>query len=194
MGMDGIELTYYVCFFLGFGFAVVSGLLSGVFSGAHLHADVGGGHVDHPGAGGHAAHDGTVHFSPLSPVVLSTFVASFGGTGLLFKKSLLWPAAIHIPVAAVSGFVVAALVFLLFYKIFESTQSSSEARAGDMIGREAEVTVPIPHVGLGEIAYTTGETRYTNPARTADGKELPARTRVKIVDLVGGTYVVQKIQ
>ena len=63
-----------------------------------------------------------------------------------------------------------------------------------MIGQEAEVTVPIPHVGLGEIAYTIGETRYTNPAKTADAKELPANARVKIIDLVGGTYIVQKIQ
>ena len=55
MGMHGIELIYWVCFFLGFGFAVVSGLLAGVFSGGHVgvgHGDLGhGGHGD--GAAGH---------------------------------------------------------------------------------------------------------------------------------------------
>src|ERR1043166_7681617 len=159
MGMDGIDLTYYVCFFLGFGFAVVSALLSGVLSGTHLHLDAGGGHIDHPGAAGDGGHDGTVHFSPFSPVVLAMFIASFGGAGLLFKKVLHWPVAIHMPLAAVSGLIVAAAVFAFFYKIFEVAQSSSESRASEMIGREAEVTVPIPHVGLGEIAYTSGETR-----------------------------------
>jgi membrane protein implicated in regulation of membrane protease activity len=189
MSMDTVELVYYVCFFLGFGFAVVSGLLSGLFSGgAEAHVDAGGAH-GHAGSG---HHDGTVHFSPLSPVVLSMFIASFGGAGLIFKKVLAWPTVAHMPVAAVSGVVVAGVVFLLFYKIFEVAQSSSEAHADDAVGMEAEVTVPIPHQGLGEIAYTLSETRLTNPARTADGKELPAHTKVKIVDLVGGTYIVQK--
>src|SRR5262249_44346199 len=139
-------------------------------------------------------HDGTVHFSPLSPVVLSMFVASFGGTGILLKKSLGWSLAMHLPIAAVSGFIVAGIVFAFFYKVFAVAQSSSEARADEVIGQEADVTVPIPHVGLGEIAYTIGETRYTNPARTADGKELPAHTKVRILELVGSTYIVQKIQ
>ena len=189
MGMDGIELIYYVCLFLGFGFAVVSGLLSGVFSGhADAHVDVGGGHAD----GSHAGHTGAVHFSPLSPVVLAMFIASFGGTGLIFKKLLFWPAAAHLPLAAISGVVIAGVVFVFFYKLFDVTQASSEAQASEAVGHEAEVTVPIPHQGLGEIAYTLAETRFTNPARTADGKELPAHARVKIVDLVGGTYIVQK--
>ena len=194
MGMHGIELIYWVCFFLGFGFAVVSGLLAGVLSGGHAgvgHGDFGhGGHGGGHGADGHG--DGTVHFSPFSPVVLAMFVASFGGTGLLFMKILHWPVPLHLPLAAVSGLVVAGIVFALFYRIFQVTQSSSEARAEEVIGHEAEITVPIPNQGLGEIAYIAGETRYTNPARTADGKELPAHTRVKIVDLVGGTYIVQK--
>jgi membrane protein implicated in regulation of membrane protease activity len=194
MTMDGMELIYWVCFFLGFGFAVVSGLLAGVFSGAGAHIDIGGhvdiGHGGH-GTGGHG--DGSVHFSPLSPVVLAMFIASFGGTGIILMKYLHWPLVLHLPVAAGSGFVIAAVVFALFHKIFSVTQGSSESIATEMVGQEAEVTVPIPHQGLGEIAYTSRESRYTNPAQSADGKELPAGTPVKIVKLNGAIYVVQKI-
>ncbi len=192
MGMDVIELIYYVCFFLGFGFAVVSGLLSGLFTGGlEPHVDAGGVHGGHAGPGG---HDGTVHFSPLSPVVLAMFIASFGGTGLILMKYVHWPIAYHLPVSAVSGLAVGALVFAFFAKIFSLTQGSSESHAEEMIGQEAEVTVPIPHEGLGEIAYTSRGSRYTNPAKTADGKELPAHTPVKIVKLVGTTYVVEKVR
>jgi membrane protein implicated in regulation of membrane protease activity len=195
MGMYGIELVYWVCFFLGFGFAVVSGLLAGVFSGGG-HAGIGhldGGHGDYGGHGaGHG--DGSVRFSPFSPVVLAMFIASFGGTGLIFMKILLWPLAFHLPISAISGVAIAAAVFVFFQKIFSVTQSSSESIAGELVGHEAEVTVPIPHRGLGEIAYTVGETRYTNPAQTADGKELPAQTLVKIVKLSGTTFVVQKVR
>jgi len=35
-------------------------------------------------------------------------------------------------------------------------------------------------------------TRFTNPARTVDGKELPAHVTVKIVKQAGNTYYVQK--
>ncbi len=185
--MDGIELIYLVCFFLGLGFAIVSGLLSGVFSGgAEAHADGGGAH------GGHG--DGAVHFSPLSPVTLATFISTFGGAGYIGRNLLHWPAYLHLPLAAVSGFGVAGLVFLVFYKLFSVTQASSGARAEEVLGLEAEVTVPIPHDGLGEVAYTVAGLRHTNSARTADGKELPARTMVKIVKQVGNTYIVQKSQ
>jgi membrane protein implicated in regulation of membrane protease activity len=195
MGMHGIELVYWVCFFLGFGFAVTSGLLAGVFSGGG-HAGVGHPDAGHGDSGGHSAGhgDGSVKFSPFSPVVLAMFIASFGGTGLVFMKLLRWPLAFHLPLSAISSLAIAAGVFAFFQKIFFVTQASSESIAGELVGHEAEVTVPIPHLGLGEIAYTVGETRYTNPAQTSDGKELPARTLVKIVKLSGTTYVVQKVR
>jgi hypothetical protein len=45
---------------------------------------------------------------------------------------------------------------------------------------------------MGEIAYVVRGSRFTNPARTVDGKELPASVVVKIVKQVGNTYLVQK--
>ena len=190
MGMEAIEFVYYVCFFLGFGFAVLSGLLSGVFSGgAEAHVDAGGAHVDVSQAHG---GEGPVHFPILSPVTLSMFVATFGGAGIVYKKFLLLPMAAHIPLAGITAVVVALLVAWIFYKLFSITQSSSEGVAEEVVGMTAEVTVPIPHQGLGEIAYTLRDRRLTNPAKSLDGKELPAQTAVKIVKLVGNTYFVEK--
>jgi hypothetical protein len=192
MGMDAIELIYLVCFFLGLGFAIVSGLLSGVFSGGgEGHVDVGHGDAG-ADLGGHA--DTAVHFSPLSPVVLATFISTFGGAGYIFRNLLHWPAYAHLPLAGVSGFAVGGAVFLVFYKLFAVTQASSHARPLEMIGLEAQVTVPIPHDGLGEITYTVGGMRFTGSARTADGKELPAHALVKIQKQVGNAFVVQKAQ
>ena len=138
--------------------------------------------------------DGTIHFSPLSPVVLAMFVSTFGGAGIILKKYLQLPAVGHVPLALISALVAAGVVFWLFHKVFALTQSSSESRADEVVGLEGEVTVPIPHLGLGEIAYTVGLSRYTNPAKTEDGKELPAHTPVRIVKRVGNTYFVQKVQ
>jgi membrane protein implicated in regulation of membrane protease activity len=122
------------------------------------------------------------------------FIATLGGSGIIFKKLLGWPAYLHLPLSAISGVAVAGSVAYLFWKLLSGTQGSSQARAEEAIGLDAEVTVPIPHDGLGEITYTVAGLRYVNPARTADGKELPARAIVKIVKQVGNTYLVQKAQ
>ncbi|HVR85570.1 MAG TPA: NfeD family protein [Planctomycetota bacterium] len=194
MGTDILEFLYLVCFFLGLGFAVLSALLSGLFTG-HLdgHIDTGGIHTDggplhtHPG-------EGSVHYSPLSPVSIAMFISTFGGTGILIKRLVDPRILVHLPVAAVAGFIVAGFISYVFYKILSTTQSTSQPRAEEAIGLEAEITVPIPNNGLGEIAYTVRGTRLTNHAQSSDGKELPARLTVKIVKQVGNTYIVEKLQ
>jgi hypothetical protein len=198
MGNDTFEFIYLVCFFLGLGFTVISAVLSGLLGGhAGPHVDVGGTEVDlggiHTDASAHAGPvEGSVHFSPLSPVSLAMFVTTFGGIGLLFKK-LGYPAFVHIPAAAFSGIVMGGLIAYLFFRIMKVTQGSSHPRTGEEIGIEAEVTVPIPNGGLGEVAYVLRGSRFTNPARTVDGKELPAGLPVKIVKQVGNIYHVQKV-
>jgi len=192
MGTDPLEFIYLVCFFLGLGFALLSGLLAGVFTGhAGAHIDAAP-HMDGGGAleGAHSA--GNVHYSPLSPVTIAMFISTFGGVGILLKNAG-FPMWVHIPAAAFSGIVVGGLVSYAFYRIMLATQASSHARANEAIGIEAEVTIPIPHVGLGEVAYVLRGSRYTNPAKTVDGKELPVATMVKIVNQVGTTFIVQKV-
>lgn len=196
MGTDVLEFIYYVCFFLGLGFTVLSALLSGIFEG-HLgpHVDMGDAHVDLGGIQTDAAHagptDGAVHYSPLSPVSIALFFTTFGGIGLLMKK-MGQPAVLQIPAAAFSGMLVGGLVAFAFFKVMQATQASSHARAGEEIGFEAEVTIPIPNDGLGEIAYVVRGSRFNSPARTVDGKELPAGVTVKIVRQTGNTYLVEK--
>lgn len=193
MGTDVLEFIYLVCFFLGLGFAVLSALLSGLFTG-HV-----GAHMD-GGAHGHGGHmhvdnsDGTVHYSPLSPVTIAMFISTFGGVGILMKRFVDPHFYVHIPVAAVAAFAVAGVVSYIFYKILATTQSTSQPKPEEAIGLEAEITVAIPNNGLGEIAYTLRGTRLTNSAQSKDGKELPARLTVKIVKQVGNTYIVEKPQ
>jgi membrane protein implicated in regulation of membrane protease activity len=186
--MDGFDIAYWICFLLGLGFALISGIMAGVFSGgAEAHVDVGGDQVDM----GHGA-DGHVHFPLLSPVTLSMAVMAFGGAGLLLKNLLLWPFSLHLPGAVAASVAVAFAMAWLLYKLFKATGASSHGTLEEAVGLAAEVTVPLPHEGLGEIAYTLRGTRMTNPAKTADGKELPAGSVVKIVKLVGNTYFVEK--
>src|SRR5688572_33297080 len=121
--MDVLEFVYLVCFFLGLGFAVLSGLLAGVFTGhAGAHIDSvppmdGGGALE----GSHSAGD--VHYSPLSPVTIAMFISTFGGVGILMKNAG-FPLWVHIPVAAFSGIIVGGFVSWAFYRIMLATQAS----------------------------------------------------------------------
>lgn len=185
--MDIVDVVYLVCFFLGFGFAVLSALFSGVFSGG-ADAHVGTGHDLHATAGD------TVHFPLLSPVTIAMFIASFGGTGYIYRHSLGLATAVHIALAALTAAAIALAVAWALWKIFQLSQGSSEANVADLIGIEAEVITAIPAEGLGEIAYSAKQARYNAPARTADGKSLGPHTIVKIVRILGGTYIVEKVR
>lgn len=188
--MSTIEIVYVVSLCLGLGFTLLSGLMAGVFSGgAEAQVDVGGGQADlGSGAEGHVA------FPLLSPVTLSMFVASFGAAGLIFMKALGWPFAGHVGGALLAATALGLATATLLYKLFKATSAGSAPDGSEAVGQDAEVTLAIPHAGLGEIAYVIRGSRFTSPARCADGKELPASTPVKIVQLVGTTYLVEKIR
>jgi membrane protein implicated in regulation of membrane protease activity len=125
-------------------------------------------------------------------VTLAMFISTFGGIGYLLKRLSTMPVAMQVPIAAASGLVVGGGVSWFFYRIMRSAESTSHIRADEAVGQEAEVTVPIPKDGLGEIVFTAKGSRQNSPARSVDGAEIAARTTVKIVKLVGSTYHVQK--
>ena len=189
--MTGLEQVYLGCFILGLLYTLFAAITSGMFgghdvdvSGHDFHADVG----DHSGP--HADVDSGLHFSPLSPVVVATFVCSFGGVGLVGTQlfhlgyfSLLLPTP--------TGLVLAGLVFLFFNKVFSLTQSSSEARVAFLVGKEAEVIVAVPAEGLGEIAYSSKGARYNASARSSTGKPIPKNSLVTIDRVVGTTFYVK---
>lgn len=191
-----LDYGYLVAFFLGLGYALVSGmvnLIAGGHGGTDGH-DIGAGHD----AGGHdlqdggESGDGAIHFSPVSPVTISMFAATFGGVGLITSRVLHMPGLVSLPVATVSGLAVATAVFYLFFTVFRVTQGSSEARVSDLCGVEAEVITSIPAEGLGEIAYVRKGTRYTAPARSDDRKAYPANSTVIVSRVVAGTFCVKE--
>lgn len=187
--MTYLEIAYLICFFLGLGFAVISALLSGVFAGdVHGHIDTSGAPDVHADA---SAHDGGVHFSPLSPVTVSMFLASFGGTGIICKRYFDLGPQVQIPIAAMSGFVVAGFVGWLMFSLVKAASANTLVRVEDLIGRDAEVSIGIPKEGMGQIVYVQGG-RQTAPARAADNSEIPSGSVVKIVRMVGNTFFVER--
>jgi membrane protein implicated in regulation of membrane protease activity len=137
-----------------------------------------------------AVDQGRVHFSPLSPIVIAMFLTAFGGAGLITTGALKWGAWTSVPISVLAGFGVAALTFVLFYKLVQATQASSEATVAGLVGEAGEVIVAVPRDGLGEIAYVSRGTRYTAPARSATGTTIAVNTPVVIRRIVGNTFYV----
>ena len=177
-----LNTIYLICFGVGLLFALVSAFFAD-FSGGHdLHA----GHAE----AGFGTHE-MPGFSALSPTTIAAFVTAFGGLGLIFSKidatSSAWLSA---PLAALGGLAVAALVVVVFNKIFRATQSSSEGRVAELFGHSATVITPIAAGGVGEIAYEQGGTRYTGAARALDEHAIPSGAKVRIVRVAASQFYV----
>jgi hypothetical protein len=178
---------------LGFGllFTILSAVMSHVFGGGmDHHVDVGThGHVD---AG--FDNSGMPGVSIFSPVVISSFITAFGGFGMVFHQiqstRSVWISA---PLAAVCGLAIAAGAFFMFNAIFEKAQASSEVRIGSLVGKTATVITAIPANGVGEIAYVTGGSRCTAPAREQDGKPVGNGQTVKITRVSESQFIVSLI-
>ena len=187
--------VYIICLAVGFVFALGSLVFGHLLGGGHdVHFD--GAHVT--GAGGHAEagldNSGMQGVSPFSPMVIASFVASFGGLGLIFREipgmQSPW---INAPSALAGAFLMSALLFFLLRSLFRATQSSSESRVVDVVGVVGEVITPIPEKGVGEIAYVQKGARYSAPAREETGAAVAGGKPVKIVRVAGSQFYVAAV-
>jgi membrane protein implicated in regulation of membrane protease activity len=180
-------LVYAICFFVGLLFTVLSAVFGHLFGGHDIHTDI--------GTAGHAEagfqDTGMPGLSPFSPTTICAFITAFGGFGVIFTRipatsSLLY----SLPLSILAGLVIAGGVMYLFGFMFHHTQSSSESRVGQLVGRTATVITPIPVSGVGEIAYIQGGTRYTAPAREQNGGAVSSGQTVKITRIAESQFFV----
>jgi len=180
---------YAVCLVVGLLFTLISAV-AGHFFGGHDGGDV--------GTGGHAEagfdDSGVPGISFFSPLVLASFIAAFGGLGIIFSgvkaTESVWISA---PLSAGGALCIAAVVLWLFNLVFSRTQSSSESRVATLAGQTATLITPIPTDGVGEVAYVQGGTRYTAPARSENRAAIPQGQTVKIVRVVGTQFYVESV-
>jgi len=181
-------------FFIGLIYAIVSAVLSGALGGDfgadHDVGGVGGG--EHFDMGTHLG-SGMVHFSPLSPTVIATFLTAFGGMGMICMKVFDMRPYTSLPASLLVGLGVAAAIFALFEWIFEKTQASVNVDAAQLVGTHADVITPIPEKGIGEIAFVASGLRQNAPARSVDGQAIESPVEVEIVRVVGSSYIVRRV-
>lgn len=169
---------YIGCFTFGAAYSIFSLLLGG-----HS-ADHGG--VDHV----HGADSDLP--SPLNPIVIASAVTAFGAVGLISKLAFKMGDLLSSVFALGFAGIVGAAIFFGIVKLMYGSQSDSTFSQNDLVGMDAEVTIPIPCKGMGEIACSVNGTRYSMAARDAEGGEIQRGEPVKIKEIAGNTAVVGK--
>jgi hypothetical protein len=81
-------------------------------------------------------------------------------------------------------------MYLFYSRFLIGSQASSELRRGELVGLQAEVTVPIGKDSMGQIALSTKSGRMTAMARSADGKPIPRGQFVQVVRTIGPQVLV----
>ena len=206
LNMGTLSCVYSILFFLGVGYAIFITVTGGLADVDMPDVDIDVPQIDLPGdvdipgadihigsaegfAGGIDAPD--VSVSPLSPITIATFVTTFGGVGLITTQffgvdgrvSLLW--------ALGSGLALAGLMYVVVSRFLIGSQGSSEVRASELLGTEAEVTVPIGAKTPGKVVYVTKSGRMSSMARSATGEAIPRGEFVTIVRVQGPQVLVR---
>ena len=147
-------------------------------------SDLGGGDI-HLDASGHLDAG---HLHPVSGTTAATFITGFGGGGTVAHYYLDWSLLGGLALATATGLVVAAAAYAVLEFVFKHTQAGSEFAVEEAVGRDAEVIVPIPEGGTGQIAYLAKGQRQQSAARATDGAPI-AKGAVVVIDKVMGATI-----
>jgi membrane protein implicated in regulation of membrane protease activity len=208
VNVDTLNCIYFALFFVGVGYAIFIAITGGLshidMPDVHIdvpHVDLPG-DVDIPGAnvdiGGpdlpvHGIDAPDVHVSPLSPITIASFITTFGGIGVLSTQFFGVDPRLSLVFATVGGLVVSGLMFLFYSQVLIRSQGSSEVLRSELIGLEAEVTVPIGEASPGQVTYETKAGRMSSMARSVDGRAIPRGQFVRIVRFIGSMVLVQPL-
>lgn len=172
------------CLTFGVAFSILS-----IFLGAHGH-----GSFDHGGGAGghHVGADSTDSPSPLNPLVISSAVTGFGAVGLIAKTGFAMGDILSTIVSLGFAGIVGIVMFYGVVKFMYGSQSNSVFSLSELVDAEAEILIPIPKNGLGEITYVINGVRSNLSARSITGEEIQRGSAVIIREVEGNIALVQR--
>lgn len=101
----------------------------------------------------------------LNPNTIAAFATWFGAIGIILWRLVPVPIAYTLPAAIIGGYLGAKMMLNMVAYIGTRMYQSHTFTQDDVVGLQAEVTVPVGSQGLGEVVYVVGGCRYTASAR-----------------------------
>lgn len=191
-------VVFFSIFLLGVSFSTLS-LLFGGDHDADSDVDIGdadgdfdGGDHDVGDGDGDAGGDGDashgMHIGVLSVRGIALLATGFGGAGFVTQIYTQKPIFSTV-VAMVFGYLF-ALGVLSLLKVFKSQQANSLIQTKSAISTTGVVTISIPRGELGEVRINIDGVEVTSMARSSGDQAIPSGTRVRVDDVMGGTFFV----
>ncbi|UJF33126.1 NfeD family protein [Paenibacillus hexagrammi] len=167
---------YWSCLAGGVLFAIVSVILGDVIS--------------------HAL-DGIFDFlslDVLKPMVLASAITGFGGAGILLGKYTAAGSWFVLLLSLLAALLIAVLVFFLYVRPMENSENSTGYSIHQLSGKIGEVTVPIPAKGYGEVMIRVGAGNTQHTAVSFERVEIPAGSKIVVVDVKNDALYVSSLQ
>ena len=182
--IEVLGLSLYLLIALFCGILMMAMFFLGDFSGdAGVDLDMGG-HAE-VGFG-----DADIGLSPLSLPIMLMFGTSFGAFGYVFE-SLEYNEYVVPVIAILISAVIAGVMYMVVLKIFIQTQTSSDIRLGDLVGKDAIVSIPVKEGSIGQIIVNTEERGRTILSAVSD-EEIANDSIVMITKVMGDGVFVKK--
>ena len=208
-GLTTLNCVYFALFFVGLGYAIFIAVTGGLSDIDMPDVDIDVPQIDLPGdvdvpgvdiqiggadiaAGGLDAPDVTV--SPISPITIATFITVFGGVGVITIQLFNASPGMSLVISLLSGLACSGLMYLFYSQFLIRSQGSSEVSRGELVGLQAEVTVPIGEGVTGQVSYHTKSGRMSSMARSLDGSPIPRGQFVEIVRTIGPQVLVRPLK
>jgi membrane-bound ClpP family serine protease len=130
----------------------------------------------------------------LHPMTIVGGITVFGGTGLMLGRYTDLSAWGVVTFALLAAVVIGAGIYFFYVRPMRSTESSTGYSLEEMAGKLAEVLVPIPAKGYGEVMLRMGAAGVTNrTAASFDGVPVEAGAQVVVVEVRDGTLYVSRL-
>ncbi|CAM3952866.1 protease [Paenibacillus alkaliterrae] len=173
-----METLYLACLIGGIMYAVIS-VVFGDWLGQMLD-----GALDFLSLDGH---------SWLSPAALVGGITVFGGAGILLERYSAFGMAAILIISMLIAIVAGAGVFLLYVRPMENSENSIAFSLQGLSGMLAEVLVPIPASGYGEVMVKVGAGFTNQIAASFEGVDIPGGAQVVVVEVKDSTLYVSEV-
>ncbi|GIP14444.1 hypothetical protein J40TS1_00860 [Paenibacillus montaniterrae] len=173
-----METLFWVCFLIGVLYTLIVIIFGDALSGA----------VD-------ASTEWlqVSHLPILQPTTLIGGLTIFGGAGILMSRftslAMLAIAAIALAAAAIG----VVFIYYFYVKPMSNAEMSLSYSIVELIGKQAQVTVPIPAEGYGEVIVKTAGGIVNHTAASFDQIAIGSEATVVVIDLDDGVLLVSEV-
>ncbi len=167
-----MDTLYLICFVVGLALSVLS--VIGGFGHLHI-GHLRFGHVHHHSAASHG-------LSSINGFTITAFLCWFGGIGYLLNRAGIFPAALILLFAIISGIAGATLLWAVLFKILlprERVLTAEDTAMPGVIGRVSDTIRD--STSIGEIIFSQTGARRSTAARSYDGTPIDRGTEVVVI-------------